>query len=89
MNGVEVLSWVTSGWYVGTAVTHYIGRNTTADSYFDGYISRVCFIDGQALSTNSFCYFNAQINEWVTKTQSQIKAVVDAGWNEQLHARLR
>lgn len=61
------------------AAPHYIGAGTTPTQYFDGYISRICFVDGQALTPSSFGYLNTEINEWVTKSQSAVKAVVDAG----------
>lgn len=47
--------------------------------YLDGYVSRGCFIDGTTLTPSSFGYLNTEINEWVTKNQSAVKAVVDAG----------
>lgn len=65
-------------WNVNGGVTHQIGGiNGGGDS--DGYQSRVCFVDGQALTPSSFGYFNTNINEWVSNSQSQVKAVVDAG----------
>lgn len=64
-----------------TTNPHGIGFVSTwpTGAYLDGYQSRLCFIDGQALDPSSFGYMNTQINRWVTKSQSQIKAVVDAG----------
>jgi len=45
----------------------------------DGYMSRICFVDQQQLTPSSFGYLNTEINEWVSKSQSAVKAVVDAG----------
>jgi len=61
------------------ALLHHIGAATTPTQYFDGYMSRVCFVDGTALTPSSFGYLNTEINEWVSKSQSAVKAVVDAG----------
>lgn len=84
VNGVQITSWTTTPtWnaaqnvYLNQNRLHHIGRlNAT---YADGYLSRICFIDGQALTPSSFGYFNSEINEWVSKSQSAVKAVVDAG----------
>lgn len=59
--------------------TIWIGRNAGAGAYSDMYLSRICFVDGQALTPSSFGYQNTEINEWVSKSQSEVKAVVDAG----------
>ncbi len=86
VTGVQITSFTTtnnpssgqtSG--VNAAAVHYISRNDSADGYVDGYLSRICFIDGAALTPSSFGYLNTDINEWVSKTQSAVKAVVDAG----------
>lgn len=86
VNGVQVTSFTTtnnpslsatSG--VNAAAVHYISRNDSADGYIDGYLSRIAFVDGQALAPSSFGYLNTEINEWVSKTQAEVKAVVDAG----------
>jgi hypothetical protein len=45
----------------------------------DGYISRLCFVGGSALTPSDFGYLNTEINEWVSKSASAVKAVVDAG----------
>jgi hypothetical protein len=84
-NGVQITSFGTASYpalnYVNgfnSAVSHQIGK-ATGVNYLDGYLSRVCFVDGQALTPSSFGYLNTDINEWVSKTQSEVKAVVDAG----------
>jgi hypothetical protein len=91
INGVEAsysvdnrATYLTSSvaWgYFNTAALHSMGRRNFAPSsqLLDGYLSRVCFVDGQALTPSSFGYLNSDINEWVSKTQSEVKAVVDAG----------
>ena len=63
----------------GAAVAHCIGSYPTGTTSLDGYLSRICFVDGQALTPSSFGELNTTTNEWVSKTQSAVKAVVDAG----------
>lgn len=65
---------------ISSTSVHYLGCFGSGPSfYLDGYLSRVCFVDGAALTPDSFGYFNTEINEWVSKSQSAVKAVVDAG----------
>lgn len=86
VNGVEVTAFSTTNnpslsqtLGVNTAGAHNIGRDINSGSLFDGYLSRICFVDGQALTPSSFGQLNTEINEWVSKSQSAVKAVVDAG----------
>lgn len=66
VNGVQVTAFDTtnnpsqnSDLAINQAAAHYIGsRNGTSD-YFDGYQSNINFIDGQALTPNSFGAFNS------------------------------
>lgn len=80
-NGVEILSYVGTITTINSANVHWIGRRSAASAdHFDGYMSRTCFVDnGGALTPSDFAYFNTEINEWVSKTQSAVKAVIDAG----------
>lgn len=78
VNGVSVATGTTAAAIFNTAIAHQLGAANTSN-YLDGYLSRVCFVDGTALTPSSFGYFNTEINEWVSKSQSQVKAVVDAG----------
>lgn len=41
-----------------------LGRTSTAVSYFDGYLTEVNFIDGQALTPTSFGSYNAGSGVW-------------------------
>lgn len=55
-----------------------------ASYYGDYYLARKVLLDGQCVqqstaAVSSFGYLNTEINEWVTKSQSAVKAVVDAG----------
>lgn len=88
INGSEVTSFATDvnpslgytppEWNANTKV-QYIGASGSPAAYLDGYLSRICFVDGQALTPSSFGTTNSTINEWVSKSQSAVKAVVDAG----------
>jgi len=50
---------------------HSIGRrNASNNHFFDGYISEVCFIDGQALDPTSFGEFDADTGIWKPKAVS-------------------
>jgi hypothetical protein len=64
-------------------LTHYIGAApSTAGTLFghlSGYAARACGVDGSLPAYTSFGYLNSDINEWISKTQSEVKAVVDAG----------
>ena len=87
INGVRITAFTTetqpaqntdSLW--NTARTLYLGRmRDDAPNYLDGYLSRIAFVDGQALTPTSFGYLNTETNAWVTKSASACKAVVDAG----------
>jgi len=47
-----------------------IGRETSASYYFNGYMTEVNFIDGQALTPSSFGETNAQTGVWQPKAYS-------------------
>jgi|LUMA01.1.fsa_nt_gb hypothetical protein len=74
INGVQETSFTTSG-SVGQnddlgfaqAATTRIGArsNDGVGSLFDGYITEVNFIDGQALTPSSFAETNAETGQWV------------------------
>jgi len=50
-----------------TAVSHSLGRNVPAGTYFDGYLTEVNFIDGQALTPSSFGETNPVTGVWQPK----------------------
>ena len=67
VNGIQVTSFAYATYpalndstYINTAIAHSIGaRVVTSSLYFDGYLTEVNFIDGQALTPNSFGTFNS------------------------------
>lgn len=72
VNGVRLCAVTTS-----SVVNGRIGYDGT--NYFDGYLARVCVVDGASSSYSNFGYLNTEINEWESKTEAEVKAVVDAG----------
>ena len=62
VNGVQVTSFAAAVYpslnysgYMNSAIAHYIGQFTPAGvGYFDGYLTEINFIDGQALTPSSF-----------------------------------
>lgn len=66
-------------WHGNTAVPNGIGRTPSGTNQADFYISRCCGIDGSSLTLPIVGYLNTSINEWVSKSQAEVKAVVDAG----------
>ena len=72
-NGVEI-TWSSSSypsqneeWNINIAGAHNIGRSTQADSYVDGYLTDIHFIDGQALAATDFGETNAATGVWEPK----------------------
>lgn len=49
---------------VNNNVAHYHGRYDGSSLWFDGYLTEVNFIDGQALTPSSFGQFNAVTGVW-------------------------
>lgn len=72
VNGVQVTSFsATVGpsvtdWFFNGAVLHQLGTTTAAGAslYFDGYLTEVNFIDGQALTPASFGAINSSTGVW-------------------------
>jgi hypothetical protein len=57
--------------YVNAVNAHAISKNPyNSDNYFDGYMTEVNFIDGQALTPSSFGETNAQTGVWQPKAYS-------------------
>jgi hypothetical protein len=75
VNGVQVTSFSNTNYpsqnydtQVNSTVLHTIGNNSrNLDSYFDGYLTEINFIDGQALTPSSFGETNAQTGVWQPK----------------------
>ena len=67
VNGVQVTSFSSSSYpsqnadlQVNRNTEHALGRGNTYYEYFDGLLSEVHFIDGQALSCEEFGFFDGQ-----------------------------
>lgn len=64
---------------VNAAGEHNIGRRQyQADYHLNGYLSRICFVDGSALTPSDFAYTDPN-GQWRSKSAGACKAVVDAG----------
>jgi hypothetical protein len=56
---------------INNAVQHTIGVDTNGNSqYFDGYISEINFVDGQALTPSAFGQTDPETGTWVPKRYS-------------------
>jgi hypothetical protein len=76
INGVQITSLDTASYpsqnydgYVNTTQPHYLGSGAfsgTLSNYFDGYLSDVYFIDGQALDPTSFGQYGSN-GYWIPK----------------------
>ena len=73
VNGNEVTSFSTSSYptqnttaLVNNTVAHAVGRYSNTTSYFDGEITEINFVDGQALAPTSFGATGAN-SQWLPK----------------------
>jgi hypothetical protein len=74
VNGVQVTAFNTATYpslnvdmLVNSAVSHYNGRIANSAINFDGYLTEVNFIDGQALTPSSFGETNTTTGVWQPK----------------------
>jgi hypothetical protein len=75
VNGSEITSWATDArasyttfpyWNKNT-VSHYVGYTPAVGNTFDGYLTEINFIDGQALTPSSFGETDAITGVWKPK----------------------
>ena len=71
VNGVQITAFSTTTYptqntdlYCNTATNHNIGRYQGNSQYFDGYLTEINFIDGQALTPSSFGQTNTVTGVW-------------------------
>jgi hypothetical protein len=71
INGEVVTSFDTASYpslnydgKVNSSVIHAVGKDTSGTAYFDGYLTEVNFIDGQALDPSSFGEFDSVTGVW-------------------------
>jgi len=71
VNGSEVTAFSTrtnpsqnADLAINQAAAHYIGTRNATNLYFNGYLTEINFIDGQALTPSSFGQTNAQTGIW-------------------------
>jgi hypothetical protein len=74
VNGVQVTVFSTatygaqnSNTYANATNAHRIGANAATAAFFDGYLTEINFIDGQALTPSSFGETNAVTGVWQPK----------------------
>jgi len=75
VNGVEITSWGTNNTVtqntslaVDNNASHVIGaRGNSPTQYFDGYMTEINFIDGQALTPSSFGQTSSTTGVWIPK----------------------
>jgi hypothetical protein len=66
VNGSSVGTGTTANTVFNTAIAHQLGAANTAN-YFDGYLTEVNFIDGQALTPSSFGQIESTTGVWSPK----------------------
>lgn len=66
VNGSSVGTGTTANTVFNTAIAHQLGAANTAN-YFDGYLTEVHFIDGQALTPASFGAINSSTGVWAPR----------------------
>jgi len=66
VNGTSVGTATATSSVFNTAVAHQLGAANSAN-YFNGYLTEVHFIDGQALDPTSFGEFSATTGVWMPK----------------------
>lgn len=60
----------------GASYAHSISY---AQGLYDGLLSFIAFVDGQALTPSSFGQFHPRTGQWRPKSRASVKAVVDTG----------
>ena len=77
VNGVQVTAFASTNYPTQNSSTQFnraaqttIGYSYAAVSYFDGYLTEVNFVDGQALTPSSFGGYNAGTNVWEVRKYS-------------------
>jgi len=69
VNNVSVATGTTAAAIFNTAIAHQLGAANTTN-YFDGYMTEVNFVDGQALTPSSFGATDAITGVWQPKKYS-------------------
>lgn len=67
------------GYFNSNIYLNNLGRTHLAGGEIDSNITRVCFVDGQALTPSSFAFTNKNTNKWDSKSVAQCKTIVNAG----------
>jgi len=74
VNSVQITAFATTDYptqnsttTINSAVAHNIAAYTSSTQYFDGYMTEVNFIDGQALTPSSFGETDTTTGSWIPK----------------------
>jgi hypothetical protein len=67
VNNTQVISGTLSNNAINSAISHQLGAGNTA-SFFNGYLTEVYFVDGQALTPSSFAETDAITDQWIPKS---------------------
>jgi hypothetical protein len=74
VNNVEITAWDTNNEItqnlttaLNNTVGHWLGSENGTDTFFDGYMAEVNWIDGQALTPSSFGKTDAVTGQWIPK----------------------
>jgi len=67
VNNVSVASGTTAAAIFNTAIAHTLGASN-ATNFFDGLMSNVTFVDGQALTPSAFGQTDTSSGQWVPKS---------------------
>lgn len=77
INGVQLGTWTSGATsHLFTSTANYINaigvNGDQASNYFDGYLSEVHYVDGQALDPTNFGEFSGGTNQWIPKPYTGI-----------------
>jgi len=85
INGTRVTAFSTSvdptlnfNSQVNITQSHRIATSSYTTEYLDGYLSNVCFVDGQALAPSSFAYTDPN-GQWRSLSKASLTALASAG----------
>lgn len=67
INNSEILSYTGTITNINSAIAHNIGRFGSISYFYDGYLTEINFIDGQALTPTSFGEYNTLTGVWQPK----------------------
>ena len=67
VNNQSVATYTGNGGTFTSAVAHYLGQKGTSSVYFDGYLTEINYVDGQALTPSDFGETDTTTGVWKPK----------------------